>query len=95
MARSLIGRRRAGRSPRRSVRGLLDLAKTLHMQSVAEGIELVVQLDSLRDQQCDCGQGFLFAKPLEEGDAASLITGLDCEPLALVGAGQIVYPDRS
>jgi diguanylate cyclase (GGDEF)-like protein/PAS domain S-box-containing protein len=77
------------------VRGLLDLAKTLQMQTVAEGIELVVQLDSLRDQQCDFGQGFLFAKPLEEGDAASLVTGLDREPFALVGAGQIVYPDRS
>ena len=74
------------RSLRRSCAGLLDLAKTLQMQTVAEGIELVVQLDSLRDQQCDFGQGFLFAKPLEEAEAASLVAGLDREPLALVGA---------
>jgi diguanylate cyclase (GGDEF)-like protein/PAS domain S-box-containing protein len=55
------------------VRGLLDLAKTLHLTTVAEGIELDVQRDSLRDQQCDFGQGFLFAKPLDLDDATALL----------------------
>jgi diguanylate cyclase (GGDEF)-like protein/PAS domain S-box-containing protein len=58
------------------VRGLLDLARTLNMETVAEGIELDVQLDSLRDQHCDFGQGFLFAKPLNADDAAMLIADL-------------------
>jgi hypothetical protein len=58
------------------VRGLLDLARTLNMETVAEGIELDVQLDSLRDQHCDFGQGFLFAKPLNADDAATLIADL-------------------
>ena len=69
------------------MRGLLDLAKTLQMETVAEGIELDVQLDSLRDQQCDFGQGFLFAKPLEAGDAARLVADLR--------SGQPASPDRA
>jgi diguanylate cyclase (GGDEF)-like protein/PAS domain S-box-containing protein len=55
------------------VRSLLDLADTLHLQTVAEGIELDVQLDSLRAQACDYGQGFLLSKPLDAGAAAALL----------------------
>jgi EAL domain-containing protein (putative c-di-GMP-specific phosphodiesterase class I) len=33
---------------------------------VAEGIELPEQITSLRDLGCDLGQGFLFAKPMNQ-----------------------------
>jgi diguanylate cyclase (GGDEF)-like protein/PAS domain S-box-containing protein len=59
------------------VRGLIDLAKTLHLKTIAEGIEHTMQLDSLRDLGCDFGQGFLFAKPLSGVDAATLVAQLD------------------
>jgi diguanylate cyclase (GGDEF)-like protein/PAS domain S-box-containing protein len=55
------------------VHGLLELAKTLRMTTVAEGIELEVQRDSLRDQHCEFGQGFLFATPLDTDDATKLL----------------------
>jgi EAL domain-containing protein (putative c-di-GMP-specific phosphodiesterase class I) len=55
------------------VRGLLDLAKTLNMKTVAEGIELDAQRESLRDQGCDFGQGFLFAKPLRREQAEAFL----------------------
>jgi diguanylate cyclase (GGDEF)-like protein/PAS domain S-box-containing protein len=55
------------------VQGLLELAKTLAMRTVAEGIELEVQRDCLRDQKCEFGQGFLFSKPLDLGDATRLL----------------------
>jgi diguanylate cyclase (GGDEF)-like protein/PAS domain S-box-containing protein len=55
------------------VRGLLELAKTLNLKTIAEGIELEVQLESLRDQQCEFGQGFLFAKPLEVDQAEAFL----------------------
>jgi diguanylate cyclase (GGDEF)-like protein/PAS domain S-box-containing protein len=55
------------------VHGLLDLAKTLKMSTVAEGIEVEVQRDSLRDQHCDFGQGYLFSKPLDTADAKQLL----------------------
>jgi sensor c-di-GMP phosphodiesterase-like protein len=55
------------------VQGLLDLAKTLAMATVAEGIELDVQRDILRDQHCEFGQGFLFSKPLDLADAIRML----------------------
>jgi diguanylate cyclase (GGDEF)-like protein/PAS domain S-box-containing protein len=55
------------------VHGLLELAKTLNMTTIAEGIELEVQRDSLRDQQCEYGQGYLFSRPLDLSAATNLI----------------------
>ena len=55
------------------VHGLLGLAKTLRMSTVAEGIESEVQRDSLRDQGCEFGQGYLFAKPLDADDVVNLL----------------------
>jgi EAL domain-containing protein (putative c-di-GMP-specific phosphodiesterase class I) len=56
------------------VRGLLDLAKTLNLKTVAEGIEVDAQRESLRDRGCDFGQGFLFAKPLRREQAEAFLT---------------------
>ena len=55
------------------VHGLLELAKTLKMTTIAEGIELEVQRDSLREQRCEYGQGYLFSRPLDVGDATELL----------------------
>ncbi len=68
------------------VHGLLDLAKTLAMTTVAEGIELDIQRDTLRDEDCEFGQGFLFSEPLDPVDAlAMLATGqaIDATPVGL------------
>jgi diguanylate cyclase (GGDEF)-like protein len=46
------------------LRTLVQLGKALSMETVAEGIELQHQLALLREEQCDGGQGFLFARPL-------------------------------
>jgi diguanylate cyclase (GGDEF)-like protein len=43
---------------------LIQLGKTLGLQTLAEGIENQAQLDVLRHEQCDLGQGYLFARPL-------------------------------
>ena len=59
------------------VRGLLELGKTLQLETVAEGIELSVQRDSLRAQNCEFGQGYLFARPLSVADCEILLTRLD------------------
>jgi sensor c-di-GMP phosphodiesterase-like protein len=56
------------------VHGLLALAKTLGMSTVAEGIEHEVQRDSLRDQGCAFGQGYLFAKPLDAIEVVALLS---------------------
>jgi EAL domain-containing protein (putative c-di-GMP-specific phosphodiesterase class I) len=55
---------------------MLDLGRTLELETVAEGIELGVQLDQLREQNCDLGQGYLFSLPLEPVDAELLLVQL-------------------
>ena len=53
---------------------LVQLGKTLGIETFAEGIELDSHLQQLRAEQCDSGQGFLFARPLE---ADTVITFLE------------------
>jgi EAL domain-containing protein (putative c-di-GMP-specific phosphodiesterase class I) len=55
------------------VRGLLDLGRTLQLETVAEGIESDAQLGQLRDQNCELGQGYLFARPLPADEAEQLL----------------------
>jgi EAL domain-containing protein (putative c-di-GMP-specific phosphodiesterase class I) len=49
----------------RLVRGIIELANSLGLHLVAEGIELPEQRDALLALGCRLGQGFLFARPLE------------------------------
>jgi EAL domain-containing protein (putative c-di-GMP-specific phosphodiesterase class I) len=43
---------------------VLDMARALNMNVVAEGLERPEHLTFLRSQNCDVGQGYLFSKPL-------------------------------
>lgn len=54
------------------VRTLVQLGKTLQLDTIAEGIEDRDELRSLRDEACDAGQGFLLARPVEL-DAIELV----------------------
>ena len=47
------------------VHTLVQLGKSLSIETFAEGIEQQQELSLLRDQDCDSGQGFLFARPLD------------------------------
>ncbi len=53
------------------IRTLVRLGKALSIETLAEGIEDAAQLTMLREEQCDSGQGYLFARPLE-ADAAEI-----------------------
>jgi diguanylate cyclase (GGDEF)-like protein len=44
---------------------LVQLGKALSIETLAEGIEQTQELSLLRDERCDSGQGFLFARPLD------------------------------
>jgi diguanylate cyclase (GGDEF)-like protein/PAS domain S-box-containing protein len=55
------------------VRGLLDLARTLELEIIAEGVEHDAQRDGLRAEQCEFAQGYLFARPLDIDDAELLL----------------------
>jgi EAL domain-containing protein (putative c-di-GMP-specific phosphodiesterase class I) len=77
------------------VRGLLDLARTLDLGTVAEGIEHSVQRTSLVGQGCQFGQGYLFARPIDAAAAAEIAAEhhartvvSDPDGIAVHGAGR-------
>jgi diguanylate cyclase (GGDEF)-like protein len=50
------------------VRAIIDLGKSLRMQVVAEGVEVVEQLTELQALDCDLAQGYLFSQPQGPGE---------------------------
>jgi diguanylate cyclase (GGDEF)-like protein len=53
---------------------LVQLGKALSIETFAEGIEEQQELSLLRAEDCDSGQGFLFARPLDAAAAARFFT---------------------
>ncbi|HLI74509.1 MAG TPA: EAL domain-containing protein [Acidimicrobiales bacterium] len=56
---------------------LVQLGRTLGIETLAEGIEESWQLERLQLEHCDQGQGFLFARPLEPGAVEELVADWD------------------
>lgn len=46
------------------VGAIISMAKSLGLQTIAEGVETISQLEYLREQGCDEIQGYYFSKPL-------------------------------
>jgi EAL domain-containing protein (putative c-di-GMP-specific phosphodiesterase class I) len=64
MDRSFVRELGRGRADDALVRSVVELGEALDMQIVAEGIEDISQLDSLRDLDCAIGQGYYFSQPV-------------------------------
>jgi EAL domain-containing protein (putative c-di-GMP-specific phosphodiesterase class I) len=62
--RSFVCRMVEGDQPLQIVRTIIELARVLGMDVVAEGIETREQYRLLRDLNCRYGQGYLFARPM-------------------------------
>ena len=60
----------------RVVHGIIALAHSLGMQTTAEGVETVEQLQQLRDVGCDIAQGYLIDRPIPASTVLSRMTPL-------------------
>ena len=54
-------------------KAIITMSDTLHLKTIAEGIETSGQENQLRGLGCELGQGFHFAKPLPTADAAKFL----------------------
>ncbi|MGF1458326.1 MAG: putative bifunctional diguanylate cyclase/phosphodiesterase [Leptolyngbyaceae cyanobacterium] len=55
------------------VSAIINIAKSLNLKVIAEGIEDVHHIDHLRKIDCQLGQGYLFSQPLPAIDIQSLL----------------------
>src|SRR5690606_14256151 len=55
------------------VSGIIRLANSLRLQTVAEGVETEQQWRILRDAGCDLLQGFLFSRPVPADELIALL----------------------
>ncbi len=62
--RSFVNRMTQGEQPRQIVRTILELARVMGMDAVAEGIETPAQQHLLDEMGCRYGQGFFYARPM-------------------------------
>jgi diguanylate cyclase (GGDEF)-like protein len=67
--RSFISGLRANEEGEMLIRTLVQLGKALSIETFAEGIEQQQELSLLKEENCDSGQGFLFARPLDAAAA--------------------------
>jgi diguanylate cyclase (GGDEF)-like protein/PAS domain S-box-containing protein len=57
------------------IRTLVELGHTLGLVTLAEGIEQPGQIEMLRTEQCDHGQGFLFSRPVDASGIEQFFVG--------------------
>ena len=71
--RSFVVRMTEGDQPLQIVRTIVELARVLGMDVVAEGIETREQYDLLRHLGCRFGQGYLFSRPVPAGTVSEML----------------------
>ncbi|HEX6540059.1 MAG TPA: EAL domain-containing protein [Candidatus Dormibacteraeota bacterium] len=81
----------AGGKPEAKVgRAIIELARTLRLETVAEGVEEAAQVAELVRLRCRMGQGFYFARPLPARDMGRMLRSREPGPdLEVVQGGAI------
>jgi EAL domain-containing protein (putative c-di-GMP-specific phosphodiesterase class I) len=60
------------RTARSVVEAIISMAHVLGKVTVAEGVETLAHVQTLRELGCDFAQGYLFAKPVAAEDLAAV-----------------------
>ena len=81
--RSFLLEQRPGQiSPRKLAKAIIDLAHSLNLSVVAEGVETRQHMSFLRKTPCDEVQGFCFSRPIPAAEFEALLRdGIDKLPL--------------
>ena len=66
--KSLVTTMETSSKSRKSIISTIELAESLGIATIAEGIENNLEAIGLRELGCQYGQGFYFAKPMNEAD---------------------------
>ncbi len=72
--KSFVGRLEKSNEDRAIIHTILTLGQKLGMEVVAEGVETLEQVTMLKQEHCDYGQGYFFAKPLPVEEAQALLS---------------------
>jgi EAL domain-containing protein (putative c-di-GMP-specific phosphodiesterase class I) len=78
--RSFVTDLAAGGSSRSLIASILELARTLGLEVVAEGVETESQRRVLADLGCGLAQGYLFAPPRPAADCAPVLAAVPAIP---------------
>ncbi|GGM27527.1 hypothetical protein GCM10007977_030940 [Dactylosporangium sucinum] len=62
------------RQDRALFRAVVELARSMYLQPVAEGVETTGQASVLRELDCGLAQGFLFARPMPADALPAVLT---------------------
>ena len=68
-------------------RAIVELAATLGLLTVAEGIETTQQQQQMAELGCDLAQGYLFHRPVDAETVMALMTGQPVPDLTQPGGG--------
>lgn len=73
------------------VQAIMSLAKSLNLSVTGEGIETVQQAETLRQMECNLGQGYYYARPLLAETVTEMLSGVQVVaadgPVVMAGAG--------
>ena len=71
--RSFVGKMGSGQENLNIVGAIVNLARNLGLDVVAEGVELAGQLSELKALGCEFGQGFLFSRAVPSEEAQAML----------------------
>jgi EAL domain-containing protein (putative c-di-GMP-specific phosphodiesterase class I) len=66
------------------VTAIINIGRTLRLETIAEGVETPEELAFLKAQGCDEGQGYLFSRPVPPDQVAKLLAADGHQPVAQV-----------
>ena len=92
--RSFVAGVDSGRSGLELVRSIVGLAQSLGLETVAEGIEEISQLEGMRAVNARFGQGHLFARPMEASDVGELLCGRPARQMRVTSPHRAVRTTR-